>query len=88
MHKVCLVLEQFIDAFDDVSLPEHDPVPHWHELVLHPGFQPVYEMYPLVKEMPEEFLLDVSSVCEYLSIEYLREDGPYTFVPVIDVGRC
>ena len=66
MHKVCLVLEQFIDAFDDVSLPEHDPVPHWHELVLHPGFQPVYEMYPLVKEMPEEFLLDVSSVGEYL----------------------
>ena len=50
MHDVRLVLEQFIDAFDDILFPEHDFIPHGHEPVLHIGLETVYEMNALVEE--------------------------------------
>ena len=50
MHDVRLVLEQFVDAFDDIPFPEHDFVPHGHEPVLHVGLNAVYEVYALVEE--------------------------------------
>lgn len=88
MHKVCFVLEQFVNTLNDVPFSEHDFVPHGHESVLHFGFQSVYEMYSLVKEMLEEFLLDIASVCKHFSIEYLGEDRPHSIVPVIDIRPC
>lgn len=48
----------------------------------------MYEMYSLVKETLEEFLLDIASVCKHLSIEYLGEDRPHSLVPVIDIRPC
>ena len=50
VHDVRLVLEQFIDAFDDIPFPEHDFIPHGHEPVPHIGLEAVYEMNALVKE--------------------------------------
>ncbi len=87
MYEVCLVLEQFVNAFNDIPLPEHNLVPHGHEHILHLRFQSVYGMYSPAKELLEEFLLDVTSVGKYLSIEHLCENSPYklslssTFAP-------
>lgn len=81
MHDVCLVLEQVVDALDDVPLPEHEPV-------LHVGFQPVYKMYAPVKEALEKFLPDVSPVCKDLPVEFPGEDRPHSSVPVINVCSC
>ncbi len=88
MYDVCLVLEQVVDALDDAPFPEHDLVPHRHEPVLHVRPQPVYKVYAPVKEVLEKFLLDVSPVGKYLSIEFLCEDCPYPFIPVINVCSC
>ena len=35
MHKVGLVLQQFVYAFNDVALAQHHLVPQGHELVFH-----------------------------------------------------
>lgn len=85
MHDVGLVLEQFVDALDDIPLPEHDSVPHWHEPVLHVGFDAVYEVYSPVEERLEEFLLDVPPVGEHLPVQVPGEHAPYTIVPVVHV---
>lgn len=44
MHEVCLAFEQLVDAFYDVSLSEHDFVPHGHELVFHVGLEAMHEV--------------------------------------------
>ncbi len=88
MHKVCFVLEQFVDAFNDVPFSEHDFVPQGHESVLHFGFQSVYEMDSPVEKTLEEFLLDTASVGEYLPIEYLGEHLPHPLVPAIGIRPC
>jgi len=88
MHDVCLVLEQFVDAFNDISFPKHDFVPHGHEPVSHIGLEPVHEMYALVEERSEEFFLDISPVGEYLPVEVLGKDTPHPFVPVVHIRSC
>ena len=35
MHEVGFVLEQFVNALDDVPFPQHDLVPHRYQFVLH-----------------------------------------------------
>jgi hypothetical protein len=50
MHDVCLILEQLVDALDDIPFAEHDFIPHGHEPVLHIGLDPMYEMYALFEE--------------------------------------
>ena len=54
MHDVHLVLEQFVDTFDDISFPDHDFVLQVHDSVLHIGLESVYEVYALVEECLEE----------------------------------
>ena len=88
MHDVRLVLEQFVDAFDDIPFPEHDFVPQGHEPVLHIGLETVYEVYSLVEECLEEFLLDITPVGEHLPVEELGEDAPHPSVPVVHVRPC
>ena len=44
MNKVGLVLEQFVNALDDVSFPQHDLVPHRHQFVLHLSLDPMNEL--------------------------------------------
>jgi hypothetical protein len=65
MHKVGFIFEQLIDTFDDVPFSEHNLVPHGHELILHVGFEPTYEMDALIKEVFEEFLL-LYSLCRQI----------------------
>ena len=88
MHQVGLVLQQVVYALDDIPLPEHDFVPHGHELVLHVGLQPVHEVYALPEEFSEEFLLYVSAVGEDLPVEFPGKNGPHAAVPVIHVRGC
>ena len=88
MHDVGLVLEQFVDAFDDISFPEHDFVPQGHEPVLHVGLEPVHEVYAPLEEGFEEFLLDISPVGEHLPVELPGEDAPHPFVPVVHIRAC
>lgn len=88
MHKVGLVLQQLVYALYDVPLPEHDFVPHGHELVPHIGPQSVYEVYTLVEEGLEEFPADVSPVGEHLAVEFLGEHPPDAPIPIIDVCAC
>lgn len=85
MHQVGLVLQQVVYAFDDAPFPEHDSVPHGHELVFHVGLEPVDEMDALVEKLFKEGLLYISSAGEDLPVEFPGEDGPHTPVPVIHV---
>ena len=75
MHDVRLVLEQLVDAFDDVPLAQHQPV-------LHVGLQSEDKVYPV-----EEFFLYVAPVGEHLPVEVLCEHAPHAPVPVVHVGR-
>ena len=88
MHKVGLVLEQLVDALDDIPLAEHDFVPHVHELVLHVRLKSVYEMYAAVEKRLEEFFLDVSPVRKHFPVKLPCEHVPHTLVPVIHVSPC
>ena len=88
MYDVRLVLEQVVDAFYDVPLAQHDFVPHGHEPVLHVCPQSMHKMYAPVKQILEKSLLDVSPVGEDLSVEFLGEDSPHPFVPVVYVRTC
>ena len=42
MDKVGLVLEQIVDAFNDVMLAQHHLIPQGHGLVFHFRPEPVY----------------------------------------------
>ena len=66
VNKVGLVLEQFVNALDDVSFPQHDLVPHRHQFVLHLSLEPMNELDTLTEQALKEFLLDVSSISEDL----------------------
>ena len=81
VHNVRPVLDQFVDALDDVPLSEHDFVPHGHEPVFHVGPDTVYEVYALL----EEFFLDISPVGEHLPVEVFNEYTPH---PVIHICPC
>ena len=88
MHDVGLVLEQVVDALDDIPLSEHDLVPHWHELVLHVAAQSVHQVYSPVEEALEEPGADVPPVGEHLSVQVPGEDGPHPLVPVVHACPC
>ena len=49
VNKVGLVLEQFVNALDDVSFPQHDLVPHRHQFVLHLSLEPMNELDTLAE---------------------------------------
>lgn len=88
MHQVRLVLQEVVDAFDDAPPPEHELVPHRHELVLHVGPQSMHEVYPLVEKAVEQPLLDVPPVGEHLPVEFLGKHRPHALVAVVHVCRC
>lgn len=88
MYDVCLVFEKVVDAFYDVPLAQHDFVPHGHEPVLHVCPQSVHKMYAPFKKVLEKSLLDVSPVGEDLSVEFLGENRPHPFVPIVNVCTC
>lgn len=88
MHDVGLVLQQVVDALNDTPFPQHYLVPHTHEPVLHVSLQPMHEVYSMVEQALEQFLLDISPVGKDLSIEFPCKHAPYTFVPVINVCTC
>lgn len=88
VHEVGLVLQQVVDALDDVPFAEHDFVPEGHELVLHVGLDSVHQVYALAEEALEEFLLDVSPVGEHFPIEFLDEYTPHLRVSVVHVRPC
>lgn len=62
MYKVRLVLQQLVDALNDVSLAQHNLVIHWHEFILHFCFQAVYKMDSLIEKLFKKLLLDIPSV--------------------------
>lgn len=88
MYDVRLVFEKVVDTFNDAPLAKHDLVPHGHEPVLHVSPQSMHKMYAPVKEVLKQGLLDISPVCEDLSVEFLGEDRPHPFVPVVNVCAC
>ena len=87
MDEVSLVLEQFVDAFDYISLAQHHLVPQGHELVLHVRLEAMNQVDALVEQALEEFLFDVSPVRKDLAIKHLCKNFPHFGVPVVDVGR-
>ena len=88
VNKVGLVLEQFVNALDDVSFPQHDLVPHRHQFVLHLSLEPMNELDTLTEQALEEFLLDVSSVSEDLPKQDLCKHRSYPAIPVIHICSC
>ena len=46
------------------------------------------EVYALVEERLEEFLLYVTPVSKDLTEEVLRENAPHPLIPVVNVSRC
>lgn len=88
MHDVCLVLQQVVDALNNMPFPEHYPVPHRHEFVLHVRLQAVNQEYALIEKALEEFFPDVSPVGEDLSVWDFREDAPYPHIPAVNVCAC
>ena len=67
MDKVGLVLEQFVDAFYNISLTQHHLVPQGHKLVFHVRLEPVNKMDTLVEEVLKEFLQN-SSIIQNISV--------------------
>ena|GEM_PF-3144717 len=88
MNKVGFVLEQFVNALDDVSFPQHDLVPHRHQFVLHLSLEPMNELDALIEQVLKEFLLDVSSISEDLPKQDLCKHRPYPTIPVIHICSC
>ena len=88
MHEVGFVLEQFVNALDDVPFSQHDLVPHGHKFILHFSLEPMNELDTLIEQALEEFLLDVSSVSKYLSISHFCKHRPYPAISVIDICSC
>ena len=88
VNKVGLVLEQFVNALDDVSFPQHDLVPHRHQFVLHLSLEPMNELDTLTEQALKEFLLDVSSISEDLPKQDLCKHRPYSAIPVIHICSC
>lgn len=88
VNEVGFVLEQFVNALYDVPFPQHDLVPHRHQFVLHLSLEPMNELDALIEQALEEFLLDVSPVCEDLPIQDLCKHHPYPAIPVIHVCSC
>ena len=88
VNEVGFVLEQFVNALDDVSFPQHDLVPHRHQFVLHLSLEPMNELDTLTEQALKEFLLDVSSISENLSKQDLCKHRPYPAVPVIHICSC
>ena len=88
MNEVGFVLEQFVNALDDVPFPQHDLVPHRHQLVLHLSLNLMNELDALIEQAFEEFLLDVSPVGEDLPIQDFCKHRPYPAVPVIHICSC
>ena len=88
MYQTGLVLEQFVDALDDVPFPQHDFVPHRHELVPHVGLQSVYEVDALIEEHLEKALADISSVCEDLPVKFPGKHVPHPSVPIVHICTC
>lgn len=85
MNKVGLVLDQFVNALDDVSFPQHNLVPHRYQFVLHLSLEPMNELDALTEQVLKEFLLDVSSISEDLSKQDLCKHRPYSAIPVIHI---
>ena len=77
VDKICLDLQQVIDALDNISLVHEDLVPHRHQFVLHLSLEPMNELDTLTEQALEEFLPDVSSVGEDLPKQDLCKHRPY-----------
>ena len=77
MHEVGLVLQEVVDALDDVPFTQHYLVPHGHEPVPHVCPQSMHKVYTSLKESLEEFFLDVAPVGEYLSVKLFLEHLPH-----------
>ena len=88
MNKVGFVFEQFVNAFDDVSFPQHDLVPHRHQFVLHLSLEPMNELDTLTEQALKEFLLDVSSISKDFPKQDLCKHRPYSAIPVIHIYSC
>ncbi len=88
VNKVGLVLEQFVNALDDVSFSQHNLVPHRHQFVLHLSLEPMNELDTLTEQALKEFLLDVSSISEDLPKQDLCKHRPYSAIPVIHIYSC
>lgn len=88
MHDVCLVLQQVVDALYDVSFPQHNFVPHGHELILHVRLQSVNEMYALVEQALEEFLFYITSVSEHFSKEHFGKYTPHLLISIVNIRAC
>ena len=61
MYKVGFVLEQSVNALDDVPFSQHDLVPHRHKSILHFSLESMNELNTLTEQILEEFLLDISA---------------------------
>lgn len=54
VYEVALVLEQMVNALDDIPFSMHNLVPQWHQLVLHVASDSIHQMYPVGKERIEQ----------------------------------
>ena len=88
VHEVGFVLEQFVNALDDVPFSQHDLVPDRHKFIPHFSLEPMNELDTLIEQALEEFLLDISPVGKDLPIQNLCKHRPYPAIPIIHICSC
>ena len=88
MNEFGRVLEHVINAFDDISLTQHNLVPEWHQPVLHVGLYSCHYMYPVLEKGLEKPWRDISPVGKELSVQFPCQNVPYIRVPVVHIGSC
>ena len=86
MHQLGHVLEHVVDRLDDASLAEHYPVVKRHEALFHIRAQAGHDMHPVVPQMSEKRLRDVSLVSIQLAGHLVSQRVHDGFVAVVDIG--
>ena len=88
MNEFGRVLEHVINAFDDISLAQHDFVPKRHQLVLHIGLYSCYYMDSILEKSLEKPWRDISPVGKEPSVQFLCQYIPYFRIPVVHISSC
>ena len=82
------VLEHVINAFDDISLVQHDLVPKQHQPVFHVGLYSCHYMDSIFEKSLEKPWRDTSPVGKEPSVQILCQYISYIRIPVVHISSC
>ena len=88
MYELRLVFEQVVDGLNDIPLSEHHFIIKGHEPVLHVGLNSMYKLYTVIKQGVKQLWRNVSSVRKDFPIQFLGQDFPHFWIPVVNISSC